>query len=71
MPPIHERSTVPHPSLRIRWGQMALAAFVLLCSASVFGGAFFPLAFVLWIAWFLWRAERDAGCPPLLRKERR
>jgi hypothetical protein len=50
---------------------MAVAAFVLLCSASAFGGAFFPLAFVLWLAWVLWRGERDAGCPPSLRKEKR
>jgi hypothetical protein len=71
MPPIHERSTVHPPWLRIRWGWLTVAAFVMLCSASAFGGAFFPLAFVLWLAWFLWRAERDAGCPPSLRKERR
>jgi hypothetical protein len=35
--------------------------FVLLCSVSAFGGAFFPVALVLLIAWMLWRGDRDGG----------
>jgi hypothetical protein len=36
-------------------------AFVLVCSASAFGGTFFPVALVLLIAWMLWRGDRDGG----------
>jgi hypothetical protein len=61
MPPIGPRSCVPHPSLRIRWGWGCAIAFVLVCSASAFGGAFFPVALVLLIAWMLWRGDRDGG----------
>jgi hypothetical protein len=40
---------------------MAVLAFFLLISASAFGGSFFPLMFVLFISWVLWRSDRDSG----------
>jgi hypothetical protein len=57
----NERTVIPHPSLRVKWGWGCVIAFVLVCSASAFGGAFFPLALVLLIAWMLWRGDRDGG----------
>ena len=47
--------------MKVRWGWMAVLAFLLLCNAPAFGGSFFPLMFVLFLSWFLWRAERDSG----------
>ena len=35
--------------------------FLLMGSASAFGGALFPLMYVLFIAWFLWRSDRETG----------
>lgn len=61
MTPIHSRSTIPHPSLRVRYGWMAVVGFVVLCSASALDGATFPLMLVLLIAWALWRSDRDNG----------
>lgn len=60
-PIIRPRSTVPHPSLKIRWGWMAAVAFVLLCSATAFGSSWFGICWALLVAWILWRGDRDGG----------
>lgn len=70
-PARHPRSIVHPPWLRVRWWALGLVGFVLLCSGSVFGGATFPLMYVAAAVWLAYRGERDAGCPPSLRKERR
>lgn len=61
MPAIRPRSTVPHPSLRVRWRWMGAVAFLMLCSASVWGAGLFPIMLVMLIAWILWRSDRDNG----------
>jgi hypothetical protein len=40
---------------------MAVVVFLMLCSASAFGGAFFPVAYCLFLSWVLWRSDRDGG----------
>lgn len=62
MSPIrHERSVVHPRWLRVRWGWMAVAAFVMLCSASAFGSSWLGICWALFVAWLLWRGDRDGG----------
>lgn len=70
-PARHPRSVVHPPWIRVRWGRIALVGFIMLCSGSAFPNEVFPLMYVLAAVWIAYRGERDAGCPPSLRKENR
>ena len=43
------------------WTAWVTIFILLMGSAEAFGGALFPLMYVLFLAWFLWRADRETG----------
>lgn len=58
---VNEKTSVPPKWMRFRWGWMGVAGFVILDAASGLKESTFPLMIAMFIAWALWRADRDSG----------